>query len=179
MVATHCCHLRMACVPQDGNLLLSCPILILSGTQKAVRREYFSPTFSSQHLENLLGHTCSILPVNARIHIQMLLLNLLIPGTGMVFPFPNPFVESFAGTKQDDGSPQAMQTLSEGPGASFSKTETQTTVKRSLELGLAVLQKEDLLRVQTVNFPKKTPVSLLLALYKHQLVLKLALIFCY
>lgn len=73
-----------------------------------------------------------------------------------------------------------MQTLSEGPGASFSKTETQTTVKRSLELGLTVLQKEDLLSVQTVNLPKKTSVILSLALYEHHLILKLALIFfCY
>lgn len=107
-------------------------------------------------------------------------LNFLIPGTGMVFPLPNPFVGNFAGKQQHDGSPQAMGPLSEGPGASFSKTETQTTVKSSLELGLTVLQKEDLLSMQTVNLPKKTSVSLLLALYEHQLILKLALIFfCY
>lgn len=110
----------------------------------------------------------------------MLLLNPLIPGTGMLFPFSNPFVGIFAGKKQQDGSPQAMQTLSEGLGASFSKTRTQTTVQRSLELGLVILQKEDLLSVQTVNLPKKTSVMLLLALYEHQLIIKLALIFfCY
>lgn len=71
----------------------------------------------------------------------------------MAFPFPNLFVGNFAGKKQHHGSPQAMQTLYEGPGASFSKTETQTAVKRSTELGLTVLQKEDLLSVQTVNLP--------------------------
>lgn len=96
----------------------------------------------------------------------MLPLYLLIPGTGMVFPFPNPFVGNFAGKKQHNGSPHAMQTLSEEPGASFSKNETRTTVKRSLELGLTVLQKEDQLSVQSVNLPKKTSVRLLLALHQ-------------
>lgn len=57
----------------------------------------------------------------------------------MVLPFPSLFVGNFARKEKHDGSPQAMQTLSEEPGPSFSKTETQTTVKRSLELGLTVL----------------------------------------
>lgn len=70
----------------------------------------------------------------------------------MVSPFPNPF----AGKDKHDASAEAMQALSAGPGARFSETETQTIVKGSLELGLSVLQEEDLLRVQTVNLPKKT-----------------------
>lgn len=80
--------------------------------------------------------------------------NFLIPDTGMVFPFPKLF--HLLETLQERSSPQAMQTLSEGPGASFSKTENQTTVKSSPELGLNALQKENLLRVQTVNLTKET-----------------------
>jgi len=80
-------------------------------------------------------------------------------------------------TLQQDGSAEAMQAPSEGPGDSFSETETQSTVKGSLELGLSVLREEDLLRVQIVNLQKKTSVSFFLALHKHQLNLKLGLIF--
>lgn len=83
----------------------------------------------------------------------MLPLDALIPGTEMAFPFLNLFVGNFARKKQHNGSLQAMQTLSEGPGASFLKTETQTTFKRSTELGLTVLQKEDRSSVETVNLP--------------------------
>lgn len=69
------------------------PVWNPKGRQKGIfgRGEYFSPSFSSQHLENLPGHTCGILLGNTRIHIQMLSLNLLIPGTGT---FPNPFVRN-------------------------------------------------------------------------------------
>lgn len=97
MVACFCCALHQFCFE----------------IQKAGRREYTSPTFSSQHLENLLSHTYCILLGNMRIHVQMLLLNLVIPGTGMLLPFPNPFVGNFVGKKQNDVSPQAMQTLTD------------------------------------------------------------------
>lgn len=77
-------------------------------------------------------------------------------------PLPNLFVGNSAGKEKHDGSAEAMQALSEGPGASFSETETQTTVKGRLELGLSVPREEDLLRVQTVNLPKKTSESVIL-----------------
>lgn len=61
---------------------------------------------------------------------------------------------NITGKEKHNGSAEAVQVQSEGPGASFSETETQTTVKQSLELD-PVLQEEGLLRVQTVNHPKK------------------------
>lgn len=61
---------------------------------------------------------------------------------------PIPFVGSFAG-KKHDGSAEAMQALSQGPGASSSETETRTSDRGRLELGASVLLQEGLLKVRT------------------------------
>lgn len=65
-----------------------------------------------------------------------------------------PTCGNITGKEKHNGPAEAVQVQSKGPGANFSETETQTTVKKSLELD-PVLQEEGLLRVQTVNHLKK------------------------